>query len=110
MYSATFQSSSWDEQVQIHPQIPSAESEHVATNEEDPSTSAAFLHDFDSMLNDSTDFPFTSALSGDSSLAPQLNKTPEKLLRSIPPNSMQVRQGARRGGLNHDQYADRVAI
>ena len=88
-----FQLSSWDEQVQIRPQIPSAESEHAATNEEDPSTSAAFLHDFDSMLNDSTDFPFTSALSGDSSLAPQLNKTPEKLLRSIPPNSMQVRQG-----------------
>ena len=42
------------------------------------------------MLNDSTDFPFTSALSGDSSLAPQLTKTPEKLLRSIPPNSMQM--------------------
>ena len=45
------------------------------------------------MLNDSTDFPFTSALSGDSSLAPQLTKTPEKLLRSIPPNSMQVSCG-----------------
>ena len=74
-------------------QISAAAAEHAAVNEEDPSSSAAFLHDLDSMLNDSTDFPFTSALSGDSSLAPQLTKTPEKLLRSIPPNSMQVRNG-----------------
>ena len=77
----------------LRPQITAAGSAQTTPNEEDPSSSAAFLHDLDSMLNDSTDFPFTSALSGDSSLAPQLTKTPEKLLRSIPPNSMQVRRG-----------------
>jgi hypothetical protein len=71
---------------QQHQDMPKKDGDVVDATHD--SSSNHFLSDLDSMLNDSTDFPFTSALSSESSLSHM--KTPEKLLRSIPPNSMMV--------------------